>query len=164
MKRSEWELRSNLSWKDAAISTGGIKRSSVNYLCRGKWKYSRDLLRGLINENTLVDSFFFRFDLFASLFFPSVCIFCILSYFEIDAFWNHWSPLQLIFCWKRTEKRKLEKCFFGARVWALRLVYRSPKQPKYVTVHCTRPFTLSVLIQNICCLKWEPCKNHTHRY
>ena len=37
------ELRSNLCWKDAAISTAGITQNSVNYLCRRKSKHSRDL-------------------------------------------------------------------------------------------------------------------------
>ena len=34
------------------------------------------------------------------------------------------------------EKRKLEKCFLGCRVWAPKPVYRSPKQPEYVTTQC----------------------------
>ena len=32
-----------------------------------------------------------------------------------------------------TEKRKLEKCFLGARVWAPKPVYQFPKQPEYIT-------------------------------
>ena len=37
------------------------------------------------------------------------------------------------FCWSATEKRKIEKCFLGARVWVPKPVYRSPKWPGYVT-------------------------------
>ena len=51
--------------------------------------------------------------------------------------WNHWLLLQRIFCWNITEKRKLEKCFLSARFWALKLVYRFPKQPEYVTENNT---------------------------
>ena len=70
-----WELRSDLTLKDAASSTEGITWSSVSYLHKRKWWYSRDLLRSWMNENTFVDSFFFNFNLFVSLFFSSVCIF-----------------------------------------------------------------------------------------
>ena len=59
---SLWELQSDLSLKDASSSTEWITWSSV-ILCRQ------------MNENTFVDSFFFGFDLFMSLFFSSVCIF-----------------------------------------------------------------------------------------
>ena len=30
-------------------------------------------------------------------------------------------------------KKKLEKCFLGARIWAPKPVYRCHKQPEYVT-------------------------------
>ena len=40
-----WELRSDLSWKDAVSSTEGITGSSVNYLHRIKSENSRDILR-----------------------------------------------------------------------------------------------------------------------
>ena len=70
-----WELRSDLTLKDAASSTEEITWSSVSYLHKIKWWYSRDLLRSWMNENTFVDSFFFNFNLFVSLFFSSVCIF-----------------------------------------------------------------------------------------
>ena len=51
--------------------------------------------------------------------------------------WNHWLLLQRSFCWNITEKRKLEKCFLSARFWALKPVYRFPKQPEYVTENNT---------------------------
>ena len=38
------ELQSNLSFKNAASSTGGIAQSSVNYLCERKSEYWHDLL------------------------------------------------------------------------------------------------------------------------
>ena len=46
--------------------------------------------------------------------------------------WNHWSLLKLIFCLNTTEKTKLENCYLDARVWVLKPVHRSPKQPGYV--------------------------------
>ena len=46
--------------------------------------------------------------------------------------WNYWSPLQHISNWNTSEKRKLEKCFLGARVWAPKPVYWSPKWPEYI--------------------------------
>ena len=39
-----WELKSNLSLKDAASSTEGIPQSSVNYLCKIKSEHLHDLL------------------------------------------------------------------------------------------------------------------------
>ena len=49
------------------------------------------------------------------------------------------SPYEIIdhlfnvfFCWNTTRKTKHEKWFLGARVWAPKLVYWSPKRPKYV--------------------------------
>ena len=38
------ELQSNLSFKNAASSTGGIAQSSINYLCERKSEYWHDLL------------------------------------------------------------------------------------------------------------------------
>ena len=58
-----------MSLKDAASSTKGITRSSVNCSRTGKSGYSGDLLRSSMNGNTLVNSFFFYFDPLASLLF-----------------------------------------------------------------------------------------------
>ena len=68
MATSLWEPRSDLSLKDAASSTGGITWGIVNYLRKRKklilaWSITYEM-----NENTFIDSFFFRFDLFVSLF------------------------------------------------------------------------------------------------
>ena len=37
------------------------------------------------------------------------------------------------FCWSTSDKRRLNKCFLGTRVWAPKPVYRFPKHPGYVT-------------------------------
>ena len=67
-----------------------------------------------MNENTFVDSFFYCFNLFVSLFFSSVCFFCFLSHFEI----NKCSVKSLItiltyFLLKYNWKKKTRKVFFG---------------------------------------------------
>ena len=71
---------------------------------------------------------------FFLLFFSSACIFCLLSYFEISrCFVKSLILHQHIFWWNTTEKRKLEKCFLGTRVFGPKPVYWSPKQPGYIT-------------------------------
>ena len=60
--------------------------------------------------------------------------FCLLSYFEISrCFVKSLILHQHIFWWNTTEKRKLEKCFLGTRVFGPKPVYWSPKQPGYIT-------------------------------
>ena len=81
-----------------------------------------------MNENLSVDSFFFQFDLFVSLFFSSV--FILYS----KPFWKNWSLLQDFFCWNITHKRKLEKYFLGTRIWVPKPRCCSSKQPEYITV------------------------------
>ena len=88
-----WELWSDLSWKDAASSTEGITRSSVDYLRKRKSKHSRDPLRIWINENTFVDSFFFRFDLFLSHCFSLLSAFFFFWWWydgDYDWWWWGW--------------------------------------------------------------------------
>ena len=71
MAISLWELQSDLSLKDAASTIEGIILSSINYLHKGKSENLCDELCSEMNENTFVDSFLFRFDLFVSLFLSS---------------------------------------------------------------------------------------------
>ena len=96
-----------------------------------------------MNENTFCHSFFFRFDdsfffcfnLFVLFFFFSLH-FCILSHFEIIRCIVKLliATLTYFFVEIQLKKRKLEKCFLGARVWAPKPIYWSPKQPEYITV------------------------------
>ena len=99
-----WEVWSDRSWNDAAISTEGIKWSSVNNLChlmnesrfiKKSRRKSQHLCVGYVFKwmKTLVNSFFCR--------------------------------LQRIFCWSTTEK-KLEKCFLGARVQSSIPLFHKP--------------------------------------
>ena len=93
MAINSWELRSDLSWKDAVSSTQGITRSSVNHLRRlMAWsrflkklkiisKHFHDILRFKYMKNTFVGNFFFGFDIFLSHCF---CLhFRLLNHFEI---------------------------------------------------------------------------------
>ena len=51
---------------------------------------------------------------------------CFNVFWLQDALQNHWSLLQRFFShWNTTEKRKFEKCFLGARVWAPKPVHQS---------------------------------------
>ena len=82
-----------------------------------------------MNENTFIDSFFFPFYLF--LFFSSAFLSC-------KPFRNNWMHSEVIanptyFLWKYDWKRRLEKCFLGARVWPPKPVYLSPNWCEYVT-------------------------------
>ena len=117
--------------KDAANSTEGITRSTVNYLCKRKSEYSRNLLHSKTNGNAFVDSFFFRFWPLYLTGFLFRLHFCILSHFEIiKCIVKSFIATSMYFLLKYNWKRKLEKRFLGARVWALKTVYRSPKQPE----------------------------------
>ena len=52
------------------------------------------------------------------------------------------------FLLKHHWKRKLEKCFLGARVWAPKLVYRSPKRPEYTGFYLTiRDSYFTILVE-----------------
>ena len=90
-----------------------------------------------MNENTLVNSFFFCFDVLLSLHFSLKSAFLFSKPFRnnsMHSLCNHWSLFQRIFCWKTLEKRIFEKCFKSVRVWAPKPVYRSPKWPGYIIV------------------------------
>ena len=69
-----------------------------------------------MNESTLVDSFFFRFNLFLSQFFLFYLYFCLLSHFETI----RCIVKSLIFN-------------FNARVRSPKPVYWSPKWTEYIT-------------------------------
>ena len=133
MAISLWQLRNDLNLKDAASNTQGNTRSSVNYLRERKSEYSRIYYTVKLMKTFSLTVSFFALTSLSTVFLLSA--FCILSHFKIIIFWNHWSLLQLIFCWNTTEKRKRERCFSGVRVWAPKPVYRSPKRPEYVTDH-----------------------------
>ena len=91
-----------------------------------------------MNENTFVDSLFFRFNVFWLHLFSLLSHFCLLSLFKIIR-----SIVKLLittstyfFIETQLKKRKLKKCFLGARVWAFKPpVYWSPKRLGYVTVN-----------------------------
>ena len=48
-----------------------------------------------------------------------------------------------------TEKTKLEKCFWGTRVWSPKPVYRSPKRSEYVTDCFSQKYNLFSLVPNL---------------
>ena len=89
-----------------------------------------------MNEYTFVDNFVFCFKLICLIVFLFCLHFCILSHFEIIRciVKSLITNSTYFFCWNTTEKRKLEKCFLGGRVWMLKWVYQSPKWPEYVIV------------------------------
>ena len=107
-----------------------ITWSSVNYLRRRKREHSRDQLHIKINDNTFVDSFFFRFDLFLSHFISLQSVFL-----SSKPFWNSRMHCEIIdryfnvfFAEIQPKKENLKSVF-----WAAKPVYRSPKQPEYIT-------------------------------
>ena len=80
-----------------------------------------------MNWNTFLYNFFFRFDVWFSLFFSSLSLlhFCLLSLLEkIRCFVKSLIITATYSSWNTTEK-----CDF----WALKPVYWSPKRPGYVT-------------------------------
>ena len=93
MAINQRELRSDLSRKDAAISAKGIPRSSVNYLCR-RSEHSPDLLHMQINENTFVDTSFFRFDLFLCH-----CLSLLSATLSSNTFQNNQMHCEIIDCY-----------------------------------------------------------------
>ena len=125
-----WELQSNLSLKDAASSTEGITRSSVNYLRKRKSQHSQDLLHSYMNQNTFVDSSFF------SNLFHCFSILSALLYSK---------PIQISRCIAKSLiatstcfllkrwKIKLEKCFLDPTVCLPKPIYLPAKWPEYVT-------------------------------
>ena len=69
------------------------------------------------------------------------------DYFKawLYAFWKYWLLLQHFFCWNTTEKRKLEKYFFSARVFMPKLVCQPPKWHEYVTAKSSK----KLLVKNL---------------
>ena len=126
-----WELQSVLSLKDAANSTERIIWSSVNYSRKGKSKYLCDLL---CSYNEWIH---FRWQFFLLLFIVFLFWqhFCILRIFKIiRCTVKSLIATSIYFLLNYNRKRKLEKCFLGAAVWAPKPVYQSTKWPEYTTV------------------------------
>ena len=72
----------------------------------------------------------------------SHCFFLLSAFLCSKPFWNNKVHCKIIDshfnvftlqCCNTTEKRNLENCFFGARVWVPEPVNQSPKQPTYDT-------------------------------
>ena len=104
-----WELRIDLSFKDAACATEGITRSSVNYLHKKNTNSHREM-----NENTFVDIVFIHFNLFNLLLFSSVCIY-FKQFWIIRCIMKPLIASSMYFYWNTTEKKKAWKLFFGCQ-------------------------------------------------
>lgn len=88
-----------------------------------------------MNENTFV-AFFFRLSIFWFHFFFLSAFLSSMPFQNNQmhcAIINHY--FNIFFIEAQPKKRKREKCFLGARVWASKPVYRSPKRLGYVTVN-----------------------------
>ena len=103
MAVSLWEFRSDLILKDAAGSTEGITGRSVNYL------YLKTLLLTVspFASTSLSHCFSLLSPFLYSNPFRNIEMHCEITDRQ---------PLQQIYCWNTTEKRKLEKCFWAPEV------------------------------------------------
>ena len=85
-----------------------------------------------MNEKTFADNFFFYLDVFLSHFFSLLSAFLSSKPFRKN--YTHCEVTDATFVDIQLQKENLKNIFLGARIWAPKLVYQSPKRPGYVIV------------------------------
>ena len=134
-----------------------------------------------MNESTFIASFFFHFNIFGFFFLLFIYLFIyshLPAFLSSKPFQNNQKHCEItdhyfnIFFIETIEKRKLENCFLGTRVWAPKLVYQSPKWPGCITKNSVQLldaapnnlfFQKLILSKTVCiCYKHRGCSNQRY--